>query len=455
MAGQAQISISIFSTDPVWSSIGKLAVPSMVTMIVMMLYNMADMFFVGLTGDVAQVAAVSMVTPAFSLIMTFSTLVSGGGCTLIARSYGEHKPEQVKVYSSLCFIASVGLGFLLILVVFLLKDQVIALLGANAEVWDHVDAYLSILVLGSPIMMFSATFSSIMGSDGQAKQSMLSNMISTVANIILDPLFILLWDMGVSGAALATVLANCIGALYVIWRIRRSSSALSFSPRHALQNPRALVHIVAYGLPNAINTLMSTVASTVGNRLLIGYGTHAVAAMGAAGKSVRIISYSQLGLCAGVQPMQAYLYGARNAKRLRELLGKMIVLTVIIGSALSLFCLFNSRAVIGIFLKDRQALELGMQMMEIKILAGPLLGLFSLSTGFLQSSGNAAMASFLSLLRQGILFVVLAYILNSLCGVMGNTWAHLLADVLATLVAVAVAVGHYRKTMQRWKEELA
>lgn len=153
--------------------------------------------------------------------------------------------------------------------------------------------------------------------------------------------------------------------------------------------------------------------------------------------------------------MQAYLYGARNAKRLRELLGKMIVLTVIIGSALSLFCLFNSRAVIGIFLKDRQALELGMQMMEIKILAGPLLGLFSLSTGFLQSSGNAAMASFLSLLRQGILFVVLAYILNSLCGVMGNTWAHLLADVLATLVAVAVAVGHYRKTMQWWKEELA
>lgn len=201
----------IFSSGNVWNAIITMAVPAMVSMLVMILYNMADMFFVGRTGDTAQVAAVSVVGPVFTLIMAAGSMLGGGGCALIAKTLGQQDEEAVKLYSSLCCWGGVVIGFLLTAVVLIFRTPLLYFLGTNADIWSYAKTYLTILALGAPVMIFTSTFNNILRSEGAVKEAMAGNLIATVTNIILDPLFILVLGYGVGGAAFATVLGNLAG----------------------------------------------------------------------------------------------------------------------------------------------------------------------------------------------------------------------------------------------------
>lgn len=427
-----------------WKAIGKMAVPSVITTLVMVVYNMADMFFVGLTNDTSQVAAVSISAPVFTVLMALGSMLGSGGSLMIARNLGENDTNSVKLYSSLCCWASVALGLVYMLVCLFGRDLILLLLGANEDIWQHSQTYITVLAFGAPLMIFTTAFSNIIRAEGAAHESMMGHLLSTLTNIVLDPLFIIGFNMGIGGAAVATVIANAVGAVYLIVYIIRKKSQISLHPRYALQRPLAVGKVLALGAPNAINSFMTAISSVFANRLLIGYGTIAVAAMGAASKSVRVISFVQMGLCFGVQPMLAYCYGAKNLKRLKEIVKKITILTVIVGSVLAAVCLFNSRFVITVFLRDPAALEMGREMVSLLVLSGPFIGVFYVATGFLQASGNALLSSVTSLLRQGIFFIPLIYVMNAILHVRGNIGAHLVADALATAVAVVLAIRQFK-----------
>ena len=407
----------LFRDSNVWTAIFKLAVPAMISMVVMIFYNMADMLFVGQIGDTAQVAAVSIAGPVFTVMMAIGTMLGGGGCVLIARTLGEKDDSKVKLYSSLCCWGSLVFG--MIFTVF-------------------------VLAFGAPVMVFTTGFGGIIRAEGAIKEGMIGNLLSTVTNIILDPVFILGLHLGVGGAAIATVIGNAVGAAYLIYYVKKKETNFTLSPVYARRNPWAIRKVLAIGVPNAMNSVLVGFASAFANQLLVQYGTNAVAAMAAAGKSTMVISMIQMGICMGVQPLLAFCYGDKNISRIRETLVKLSVLTIGIGLFVTVLCLINSRGVVALFLKEPEALSLGQEMISLLVLSGPFLGLYYIGSNFLQAAGNAPLATLVSMLRQGIFFIPLLYIMNAAFEVKGNVLAHVIADIATAVAAVILALRQYR-----------
>ena len=435
----------LFESKSVWNAIFTMAVPAMVTMVVMILYNMADMYFVGRTGDTVQVAAVSLVGPVFSIMMAIGSMLGGGACALIAKTLGEKNTEEVHLYSSLCCWGGICFGVIFGGVVLLLREPLLTFLGSNAEMRPYASVYLTVLAMGAPIMIFASAGGNILRAEGAVKQSMFSSLLSTVTNIILDPIFILVLKLGVGGCCDSNCHWKCSGCSLSDHILQKGKSSLRVHPKFAMQKPWKIMKIVAIGLPNLVSSTLVGFAGAFANQLLVQYGTIAVAAMAAAGKSTMMISMLQMGLTMGIQPLMAYSYGAEDLDRLKEIIKKIALLTIGIGLVVSVTCFVGSKTAISLFLKDPQALELGQKMIRLLVLSGPFLGLYYICSNFLQASGNAKVATFTSLLRQGIFLIPLLYIMNYFFGVTGNICAHLTADITASLLAGALAIRQYRK----------
>ena len=297
---------SLFRDKPVWSAIFSMAIPSVFTILVMIVYNMADMFFIGRLGDTAQVGAISIVGPVFSLLSAVSTMIGVGGCTTIAKALGGGNTEDARTHASLCGWTFLIFGGVFSAVVLAFTKPLLRVLGAPADMVHYAGIYMRILALGAPVMLFSQGMAMLIRSEGAIKEGLIGNLSGTIVNLILDPVFILGLNWGVAGAAVATVLGNLVGSAYFVSYLLRKSSILNLKPQFALRSPAALFPIMALGLPNALSSILSGLASTFSNRLLSAYGTNAIAAMGAAGKITMLIGLVQMGICKGVQPMKAY-----------------------------------------------------------------------------------------------------------------------------------------------------
>lgn len=435
---------ALFRDKPVWSAIFSLAIPACITILIMTIYNMADMFFIGMLGDTAQVAAVSIVSPMFSLVMAAATMLGVGGCSVIASAIGAGKTEEAKTFSSLCCMAAVLFGILCATVMLSATDPILNMLGANEEIMASARAYMRTLSVGAPFMLFSTAFASILRAEGAIKEGLIGNMAGTVLNIIFDPLFILVLHQGVEGAAVATVIGNMVSSGCYLYYIFKKATVLSVVPRYAMKKPLALLHILAVGLPNGISSLLSGFASTFSNQLLSEYGTNAIAAMAAAGKATMLITMIQMGICMGVQPLMAYNYGAGNVTRLKEVLQKLGVLTVVFGTVVTVGCFLARHTLISLFLKNADAAAMGENVVIFLVIASPIVGFYYLSTNFLQASGSALSATIVSVLRQGGILIPSLYLMERLMGFIGIAAAHAVADVLSTVIAVAVCLWQYR-----------
>lgn len=436
---------SLFRDKPVWFAIFSMAIPSVFTILVMIVYNMADMFFIGRLGDTAQVGAISVVGPVFSLLSAVSTMIGVGGCTTIAKALGSGNTEDARTYASLCGWTFLLFGGVFSVVVLLSAPPLLQMLGATKDMWDYAGTYMRVLALGAPVMLFSQGMAMLIRSEGAIKEGLIGNLSGTIVNLILDPVFILGLNWGVAGAAAATVLGNLVGSTYFAYYVLRRSSVLNLTPRCALRHPQEIFPIMALGLPNALSSILSGLASTFSNRLLSVYGTNAIAAMGAAGKITMIIGLVQMGICMGVQPMMAYNYGAHNLSRLKEILLKTSLLTSVVGILTTLGCSFARHTLIGLFLREEAAAAMGEQMVVFLLLAGPVLGIYNLSTNFLQAAGNAPLATVVSVLRQGAVMIPLLYLMAYLFGFAGIAMAHTASDVISALIGLFACLWQYRK----------
>lgn len=433
-----------------WKAIFSLSIPSLISIIVMMFYNMADMYFVGWLGDYTQVAAVSLASPAFSILMAISTMIGNGGCTKIAQALGQQDKHQVRCYSALCVWASILFGIVFAVCCFLFCTPLLHVLGANEEMWNHTRSYLLIMAAGAPAVLLNHSLGGALRGEGEIKAGMLGGMVSTIANIILDPLFIIVFRLGVSGAAIATVLGNILAVIYYLVHKSRNKTTciIELNPAYA-RDIKALGSILALGLPNAISSILSGFAGTFSNQILVGYGTAAVAAMAASGKSIMVVTMVQMGICMGIQPLLAYCCGGKDYAKLKEVLSKVTILTVGLGAVLT-FCMFFGRAwVMGLFIKDAAVISLGCHLITYQLCSGPFIGLYYLSTNFLQASGHAPGASLASALRQGLLLIPLLYIFNRLFQLEGLVMASPVADIAAVLFTVCLALRDYRKLIEQ------
>lgn len=444
----------LFRDAPVWNAVFSMSLPTILSMLVMVFYNMADMFFIGQLGNSAQVAAVSLTGPIFNILMAIGSMLGGGSCALIAQTMGSRNRELVKLYSSLTCWGSLLFGALFTVALLTCRTPILRFLGANREIWPYAKTYLSVLAWGAPIMIFTTSFGNLIRAEGAVKNSMLCHLLSTAVNLILDPLFILVLRMGVGGAAIATVLGNMTGTVYLVHYVLCRSNQLTLSPVSALRHPSAILKILAIGLPNFISSTLVGLSHAFANQLLVGYGTIVLAGRAAAGKAITIVSTIQMGITIGVQPLLAYNYGSQNFSRIRDVLHKLTQLTIAVGSVLAMVCCFYGKFIIAWFLKEPEALLIGQQMVKLLVLTGPFLGIYYIASSFLQAIGRAKSAAFVSLLRQGIFLIPLLVVMNRYIGQMGTIWAVILSDIAAALIAAVIAVRHYNALKKNFSGQI-
>lgn len=290
----------LFKDQPVWRSIITMAVPSLLTIVIMIFYNLADMFFIARLGSTAKVASVSIISPVFNIIMALATMIGVGGSTVIANAFGSGDMEKAKNISSLCFYSAIALGIVVTVLLFSFQTPLLYLLGTKPEMMKDSRTYLLVLSCGTVFMLISSAMGMLIRAEGAVKEGMYGNLAGTLSNIALDPLFILAFGWGVAGAAVATVIGNIVSTCFYILFVKRRATVISIDPKRGFIMTRELLPIMALGLPNAASTVLSGFASTFSNNLLSQHGTDAIAAAAAAGKAGMLISMVQMGICMGV-----------------------------------------------------------------------------------------------------------------------------------------------------------
>lgn len=427
---------ALFRDAPVKKAVFQMAVPTVISSLVLVVYNMADTFFVGQTNDAYQVAAVSLTNPVFVMYMAVANLLGIGGSALISILLGQQQKERAKSASSFCCYASLAFGILMGVIILISMNPLLKILGSSENTWQFSKDYLFYIAVGAPFILFANSFGHAIRGEGSAKESMIGGMIGTVANIVLDPIFILVLNMGTAGAAIATVLGNIFACLYYLYYFLRKSPLLSIHPRYFLSGFDVAGQLVSIGVPAGINSALMSVASILLNNALVSYGDKPLAAMGIVTRAYLFIVFIHMGITNGIQPLLGYCYGSANKKRFISIMKFSGMLTFICGTVLSAVYIICSRQIIGLFINDAEVIDYGTEMLVATSLAGPILGLLFLSINSMQALNRPVPATLLSVCRQGLIFIPLLYILNAAWGLHGVNFTQTTADYLAIVISL-------------------
>ena len=398
-----------------------MGLPVVVVMIVYGLYNMADVFFMGQTGETLQVAAISLSGPAFNIFTGMGTLFGSGACTAIAIALGKGGRESVKYYSSFCVWGSVGVGVILAAAMLVFMKPLLGVMGANSETIGYASIYLTIVAFGS------------------SGKIMVISLLGTFTNILLDPLFILVFRWGIAGAAAATVLGNVVSSMLVFLHIRKSD-CFSISPKYFTLRKEVSLRTLSLGLPMAAGTVLMCFSSMFSNQLLVKYGNIALAANGVAAKAGMLTAMIVMGVCMGIQPAISYAFGAKDQKRLRSILVGTGVAATLLSTALGAGFLLGREVFVTAFLDDPRILEYGKLMVLGSMVASPLYGIYQLCSVYLQGTGKVTFATLTALLQKGIFYLPVLYLLEASFGLVGLVFAGTVTDVLSTAAGVALCL---------------
>ena len=443
----------LFKNETVGKLILKTSIPSVLIIIIMMLYNMADIFFIGQTGDAMQVAAVSIAGPIMSILSGLGTLVGAGGCAAIATQLGKGDTKLAKSMSSFCGWFAIGLGIIFAVIILLFMSPILRLSGASENTFEYVRSYLSIIASGAPIIIFASVMANTVRAQGAVKESMIGNMLGNFINIALDPIFISVLGLGVTGAAIATIIGNVAAVTYFLVFMFGKKSELSINPRYFTFKPEVSLKVISLGLPTAFGIILMSVSSIIRNNVAVGYGDNVIAALGVAGRVAMIVSMIQMGISMGVQPAIAYNFGAGLFKRMNDLLKRTALSTVVIGTVLTVIIFLGRSAMVSFFLNNDEVTQLGQHIVALSMITGPIFGISHLCTTFLQSTNKASMATFASLLRQGIFLLPLTFIFNGIFGLEGFLWSAVVADIMSTIVNAILFTRHHKSISKAYIQE--
>nr|WP_321463862.1 MATE family efflux transporter [uncultured Cohaesibacter sp.] len=439
----------LFERMPVAKAILINALPTVAGMIVILVYNIADTFFVGQTNDPYQVAAVSLATPVFLLFMATGNLIGIGGTSVISRAFGEKKPGFAKSVSSFCFYSAWIVGIFFAAIFLLGMPYILQAIGVSGNTIDPTRDYLLYVAPSAPFVIMSVAFGNIIRASGKAKQAMVGMMLGAGLNIILDPIFIVYFGMGVAGAAIATLIGNMVSAYY-FWRQVSGDRTPSLSIRWAdFRIKGVIVPVVAIGIPAALNNILMSTSVIVLNNVLSSYGDIAVAAMGVATKVSMIAVLLQIGLGVSIQPLLGYNYGAKNAERFRSILQTTIIYALVMGSTLTFVSWLGSGYIVNAFIEDHSVYDQGVLFVKALLLTGPVIGIMFVYINTLQAMGAAKESLILSISRQGFIFIPMIFILNYLFGLSGVVYAQPVADVMSILISILLVYPHLAKYLPK------
>lgn len=440
-----KMSLENFHAMPVSKAVMKNAVPAMFTMLMALIYNLADTLFIGMTHDPYQVAAISLTTPLFMMYSAFSNIFGMGGTSVISRSMGEKRGDYAKKVCSFCMWTATAIGIILAIVFFVFAKPILSVLGASENTMSLANSYLVIVAFAGPFVMISGTFSKILTAEGQPKKAMMGSMLGNLLNVILDPVFILVFHWNIAGAAAATLISNIVAAGYYLWYFKHGNSSLSIRIKDYSGKNKICSSVLSIGIPVALGSMIMGVSVMVINNLMAGYGDMELAGSGVATKITMITGMLCIGIGQGVQPLLGYSIGAKDQKRFKETFKFSLIFAFVVSLIMTGLCYLFTEQIVGLFLTEESAYGYAFRFGRILLTTSSLFGIFYVLQNSLQAMGCALAALIVNISRQGLIYIPLLYILNSILGVNGLIWAQPVADILSLIIAVILVRWSYRK----------
>ena len=436
----------IFKNAPVPKAVLSNAIPSIISMIMVLAYNLADTFFIGQTKNAYMVAAVSVATPAFLIFMAIGMLFGIGGTSLISRMLGQGNKEKAKNVSSFCFWTGLVIGIISMVLIWVLNKPICLLVGASDETLGYTSQYLSILAVSVPFLIISNMFSNIIRSEGYAQKAMAGMIIGNVANIALDPVMILLFKWNIAGAAVATTVGNVLATLYYMMHLVSKNSLLSIRLKDYKAGGHIATGLLSIGIPASFNCILMSTSNIIINNLMKDYGDMAVAGLGVAMKVNMIVVMLLIGLGTGIQPLLGYCFGAKNRQRYIAVLKFSVCLALGMSIVMTIICYLGAAPLVTAFLDNKDAFSYGFTFSRIYIISGPVLGILFVMINAIQSTGAALPSLILSISRQGLLFIPILFILNAVTdSAQMLVIAQPVTDYLATAFSVLLFIITYKK----------
>ena len=443
----------LFETSPVIHAILRLAIPTVMGQIILVIYNMADTFFIGMTGSDAKITAATVCMPAFMFLSAISNLFGVGGSSVISRAMGSRNKLRIRQVSAFACWGCLTVAVLYSLFTLLFADWFINMLGGKTEaVHAYARRYLLITVtIGGMFTAMSTMLAHLIRSEGRAVQASIGIMLGGILNIGLDPLFMfVLLKPGheIAGAALATTLANLISLIYFIMVLRanRSQSELCFKPTRSMLEFSVVRDVMTAGLPACLMTLMENISYAVLDNLMAAYGVACQAGLGVA-KKINMLAHSIVrGMAQGVLPLIGYNYSSRNYKRMKQSVLYSGLLSVAMATLCMLINLFFSIQLVSLFIHSEgtSALEDGALFLRILCVGGPFSAWAYTVISFFQATGKGGRSFALAILRKGVLDIPMMFLLNYLLHATGLVMATPITDVICCAAATALFIRFLR-----------
>ena len=438
----------LFEKAPVWKAYFIISLPVVFSMLVTLIYNMVDTFFVSGTQNADLVAGVSQCTPLFMLMLALGDIFGLGGSSIISRLFGQKDDATAKNVSGFCFYAAIISGLIVTGLMFLFQTPILKMLGATDSTVKYASQYYFFIAWGAPLIILSLTPSNIIRTEGLALQSMIASVAGSIVNIALDPLFIFTFKMGAGGAALATVMGYVLSDALLIYYILKKSTKL----RHVKIKRQLATSVFLIGIPASLTNLMQSYNMTIINRYLIDYGSKAVAAMGIALKVNMIIMMIMVGFAFGAQPLIGYSYGAKDNKRLQKIIRFDLLVEVGFSALAAVFIIIFAPHLIEFFMDDASVVSYGTGMLRWFTLTTPFCGIVLVLTTCFIAMGKAVPSFVLSISRQGVIFTVVILITAACFGYNGIICAQPVADFLTAVVGIFMYAAA-RKSDQTLRKE--
>ena len=446
----------LFESMPIPRAVMKLAIPTVLSSLVMVLYNLADTYFVGMLNNAVENAAVTLAAPLLLAFNAVNNLFGVGSSSMMSRSLGKKDYETVYRSAAFGFYCSIFAGLLFSIAYTVFQVPLLNLLGATEETLGATIGYARWTVtFGAVPAILNVVLAYLVRAEGAAMHASIGTMSGCFLNILLDPIFILPWglNMGAEGAGLATFLSNCVACLYffVLLYVKRGRTYVCVNPKMFSFKRHIVVGVCAVGIPASIQNLLNVTGMSVLNNFTSAFGSNAVAAMGIAQKINSVTVQIALGLSQGIMPLISYNYASGNIKRMKKTFFFTARIALVFLILMEIAYYAGANVWVGLFMQDQQIVDYGARFLRGFCLGMPFLAIDFLAVGVFQACGLGKNAFLFAILRKVVLEIPALVLLNALFPLYGLAYAQFAAELVLAIAAVIVLARLFRKLERRYQ----
>lgn len=429
---------------PIQSLIIKLSIPTIASMLITNIYNLADTAFVGQLGNSAS-GAVGIVFGFMAILQAIGFMFGQGSGSIISRTLGKKDVDEASRVASTAFFIALGAGAVIAIFSFIFMDPLVMVLGSTKTIAPYAKTYITFILFAAPFMTASFVLNNILRYEGKAMLGMIGLMTGAILNIICDPIFMFVLKFGIAGAGIATALSQTISFCILLSMFLRKRTSCVLSIRKFTVDIRIILNIMATGMPSLLRQGLGSLATVILNSCAGIYGDEAVAAMSIVSRINFFVFSFALGIGQGFQPVSGFNFGAKKYDRVRKAYWFTLALAEALMIIAMAIVLFNANDLLAVFRDDKRVVEIGLRALNLQCLSMIFLPPCMVTEMLLQSTGERLGASVLSSLRSGIFFIPAILLLSYVRGLAGIQEAQPLANVLGFIPAVIYLVWFLKK----------